>query len=269
MDLLKEVAIHLTQTCEGKSMETNEILVDQDGNEITETPDTDTGAAVADGGDKVSGDDENGQEDGSWTPAMQAAFNKRMAKVTAKQKAAEERATVAEAEAKALKDKVSKAEADKVAHLGVPPRFYTKEEIATVQTVEATLNNAQDNAKFFEDAAEGGESVEVGGKTYTPAQCIRFAAYWSREAGKAEGQKHAIVERAKDRMTKKLDELDAKEAGTPAAPKKQADKIPARRTAAEDTMLAGGVTEVVDGGKRISIIPPKQTPAEAREWLNG
>jgi hypothetical protein len=247
----------------------DDILVDQDGNEIPKTPETVPGAAGAEGGEQSSGDEDEGQGDGSWTPAQQAAFDKRIGKVVAKQKAAEARAEAAEAEAKELKDKVSKAEAEKVAHLGVPPRFYTKEEIASVQTVEATLNTAQENAKFFEEAAESGESVEVGGKTYTPAQCIKFAAHWSREAGKAEGQKNAIVDRAKERMTKALDELDGKKPPTAGAAKKPAAAIPARRTAAEESIPAGGVTEVVDGGKRITLIPPKQTPAEARAWLNG
>lgn len=252
-------------------MENEDTLVGQGENkDVLETTDTDTVADVVDVGEQASGVEVDDQgEDGSWTPAQQAAFDKRIGKVVAKQKAAEERARLAESEAQALKDKVAKTEAEKVAHLGVPPQFYSKEEISRVQEAEASLNYASGNASFFENAAAEGEVITVGGKDYTPAQCVKFAAAWSREAGKSEGRMNAVLDSARSRMTAKLAELDARDAALTAVKKKPVvPAIPAKRTGATESAPTGGVTEVVDGGRKITLVQAPDGVAAARAFMS-
>lgn len=251
-------------------MNDDKTLVDQDGAEIA----PEATATAADAGQAAPEDIQAGEEQtaseknerGALPPEVQAAIDKRIGKITAKQKAAEEEAQQLREELKALRQKADDAEAAKIAHFGVPPQFFSAEEKAAVQEAEAAQLKAESNAEYFAELAEKGEDADVGGRTYTAAQCRRFSLDWAKRAGSAEGRKEAIVERARAAMVEKLKKLDSPEAPRPAA--KAAPAKPAASAASSEPPPPNGAQVVMDAGKRIVLNPGPKNAAEARRMMD-
>lgn len=252
-------------------MNDDKTLVDQDGAEIAPEA-TATAAAVgqAEPEDIQAGDEtpanEKTNERGALPPEVQAAIDKRIGKITAKQKAAEEEAQRLREELKALRQKAEEAEAAKIAHLGVPPQFFSAEEKAAVQEAEAAQSKAESNAEYFAELAEKGEDADVGGRTYTAAQCRRFSLEWAKRAGSAEGRKEAIVERARAAMVEKLKKLESPDASRPAV--RAAPAKPAASAASSEPPPPNGAQVVMDAGKRIVLKPGPKNAAEARRMMD-
>lgn len=251
-------------------MDDDKTLVDQDGAEIA----PEATATAADAGQAAPEDIQAGEEQtaseknerGALPPEVQAAIDKRIGKITAKQKAAEEEAQQLREELKALRQKADDAEAAKIAHFGVPPQFFSAEEKAAVQEAEAAQLKAESNAEYFAELAEKGEDADVGGRTYTAAQCRRFSLDWAKRAGSAEGRKEAIVERARAAMVEKLKKLDSPEAPRPAV--KAAPAKPAASAASSEPPPPNGAQVVMDAGKRIVLNPGPKNAAEARRMMD-
>lgn len=252
-------------------MNDDKTLVDQDGAEIApEASATAAAAGQAAPEDNQAGDEtqanEKTNERGALPPEVQAAIDKRIGKITAKQKAAEEEAQRLREELKALRQKAEDAEAAKIAHLGVPPQFFSAEEKTAVQEAEAAQLKAESNAEYFAELAEKGEDADVGGRTYTAAQCRRFSLEWAKRAGSAEGRKEAIVERARAAMVEKLKKLESPEASRPAV--KAAPAKPAASAASSEPPPPNGAQVVMDAGKRIVLKPGPKNAAEARRMMD-
>lgn len=251
-------------------MNDDETLVDQDGAAIA----PEATATAADAGQAAPEDIQAGEEQtaseknerGALPPEVQAAIDKRIGKITAKQKAAEEEAQQLREELKALRQKADDAEAAKIAHFGVPPQFFSAEEKAAVQEAEAAQLKAESNAEYFAELAEKGEDADVGGRTYTAAQCRRFSLDWAKRAGSAEGRKEAIVERARAAMVEKLKKLESPDAPRPAA--KAAPSKPAASAASSEPPPPNGAQVVMDAGKRIVLNPGPKNAAEARRMMD-
>ena len=252
-------------------MNDDKTLVDQDGAEIApEATATAADAGQAAPEDNQAGDEaetanEKTNERGALPPEVQAAIDKRIGKITAKQKAAEEEAQQLRDELKALRQKAEEADAAKIAHLGVPPQFFSAEEKTAVQEAEAAQSKAELNAEYFAELAEKGEDADVGGRTFTAAQCRRFSLEWAKRAGSAEGRKESIVERARAAMVEKLKKLESPGASRPAV--KAAPAKPAASAASSEPPPPNGAQVVMDAGKRIVLKPGPKNAAEARRMM--
>jgi hypothetical protein len=131
-------------------------------------------------------------------PEIQAKIDKRIAKLTARAKTAEERLAEAQKRIELLDETERKAEEAKFASLGVHPEFIEPEERQTIQATQSELQEARRAADFWEGREEYIDSAS--GKTYDTAACRRFALEARKAEGRAEGKLDAVLERAKARM---------------------------------------------------------------------
>lgn len=217
---------------EKDSMNAEDLMIDDETGKTT--PPGQSGDAAEQGAEKALGEGspEAGGEgaDLDWKgkvpPEVQEKIDRRIGKITAKHKAAEERMGVMEAELNQLKAEREEAEAAKTAHLGVPPEYFEGDELKTIEKAEADLLKAENAVASWERYADSDDGYvdQETGKSYTPAQCARFAAEAAKMVGRAEGVKGLIVDRAQKRLRNDLRELKAAKArpkpgaGAPEAP---------------------------------------------------
>jgi hypothetical protein len=146
--------------------------------ETTQTTTTDEGAAAGADSAEKSDEVEDGEQTGKLSPAAQAAVDKRIGKIVAKQKAAEERVSAVEQERDALKAEVEQTRSmvsDKAVlaaaeAAGVLPKYLTKDDAEMFKAADKlTLER-----NYWRDRArEGG--CTIGGKEYTADDCKDFA----------------------------------------------------------------------------------------------
>lgn len=176
-----------------------------------------------------AGDDADEKElKGKLAPEVQEKIDRRIGKLTAKAKTAEERAAKAEEELERLRAERDEAESAKFAHLPVMSEYLDAEARKGIADAESELAEAERAEQAWTRAAEGedGYTDKRTGKAYTPAECAKFAAAWARKAGFAEARREALVSAARRRQEADLREFRAAKAkpkpgaGAPEVPAK-------------------------------------------------
>lgn len=143
----------------------------------TGTTQTDDASAGAEGVEKPNEGDE-GEHTDKLSPAAQAAVDKRIGKIVAKQKAAEERVSAVEKERDALKSEVEQTRSlvtDKAVlaaaeAAGVLPKYMAKEDADLFKQADKVSGERD----FWRAHARDGGAT-VGGKEYDADTCKQFA----------------------------------------------------------------------------------------------
>lgn len=207
---------------------------------------------------------------GKLAPEVQEKIDRRIGKLTAKAKAAEERAAQKEQELERLRAERDEAESAKFAHLPVMPEYLDAEARKGISDAESELAEAERAERAWTAAAQSdeGHTDKQTGKAYTPAECAKFAAAWARKAGFAEARRESIVSAARRRQEADLREFRASKAKP--KPGAGAPEVPAKpKPNLKDADGGGGDRSPAappDIQRRASPPKPPQTQNDAKKF---
>lgn len=183
--------------------------------------------------DEAEQDEESeGEDDEKPDPKLSEYTQKRIAKLTARMRSAEERATAVDAELATLKARneeleaqVSESFAEHAVSLGFAPQFLSKPELDVLKRDQELATQE----RFFMEHAVSGEPYEDpnSGEEYSPKQMAAWYHDVRDERAKISSKVHSI----KSQRTKEM--LDALQAGKSALTKKNGAPKPAARKAAK------------------------------------
>ena len=221
-------------------------------------PDDDGGTPPANDDDGETGRDggaapgeEPGDDDDDGAPRKRTPEEKmrrRIDTLTARSKGYEERIAEMQKRLDAYEGERNEREMADLRGLPVVPESLSESERKEVKTLRAQLSEQERARDFWARHGEGDDDVTVGGRSYTPEQCRRFARMTDRDAGRIEGRIDGILDAGRRRLA--------------ALMKKHGDELFAPESAGDDTPPR--IPRAATAPK-----PPAKTPPRAPERAPG
>lgn len=219
--------------------------------------------------DAENGDGESTDAEKDPTTRMQ----RRIDKLTARNKDREEEIAKLREELEGLKGERERRELEDLQGLPVLPEALTKEERATVKDARPKLDKAREDARFFWEASENDGYETRDGKRYTAEQCREFARMKERDAAKLEARLDAIMDSGRGRLAKLMKKYGGEILGetapttggqTPEPPRRPAPpKAPTPKQAPERAPGGGAAPSAKDGAGKAPPAAGTQEQLEA------
>ena len=207
---------------------------------------------TSEGGD--SNPDANGADsEGANEKDPDARWQRRVDKLTARAKGAEEENAKLREELEGYKSERDKREMEGLKGLPVMPEALTADERKEVKTIRPQLDEATRDADYWFSHAEDGVTLKDG-REFAGAQCREFGRMKEREAAKLEARLDAIMDSGRGRLSRLLKKHGAELLGedtaeppkVPAAPKAP-PKAPTPKQAPERAPGGGAAPSAKDG----------------------
>jgi len=233
-----------------------------------------TPPAIQDEGDGVPAAAQNEGEGGSPAPDAEGAdsegaeknpdarWQRRVDRLTARAKGAEEENARLKEELEGLKGERDKRELEDLKGLPVMPEALTADERKEVKSLRPKLDEAAGDADFWFSHAEDGYTMKDG-REFSAAQCRQFGRMKERDAAKLEARLDAIMDSGRSRLSRLLKRhgaellpgaADEEPPKVPAAPKAP-PKAPTPKQAPERAPGGGAPAAAKDGAGNA---PPPQ-----------
>ena len=216
---------------------------------------------TSEGGD--SNPDANGADsEGANEKDPDARWQRRVDKLTARAKGAEEENAKLREELEGYKSERDKREMEGLKGLPVMPEALTADERKEVKTIRPQLDEATRDADYWFSHAEDGVTLKDG-REFSGAQCREFGRMKEREAAKLEARLDAIMDSGRSRLSRLLKRhgaellpgaADEEPPKVPAAPKAP-PKAPTPKQAPERAPGGGAPAAAKDGAGNA---PPPQ-----------
>jgi len=168
--------------------------------------------------------DANGADsEGADEKNTDARWQRRVDKLTARAKGAEEENAKLREELEGFKSERDKRELEGLKGLPVMPEALTADERKEVKTLRPQLDEATRDADFWFSHAEDGVELKDG-RRFEGEQCRQFGRMKEREAAKLEARLDAIMDSGRGRLSRLLKKHGAELLGEDAA---EPPKVPA------------------------------------------
>ena len=201
--------------------------------------------------------DANGADSEGAEKDPNARWQKRVDKLTARSKAAEEENAKLREELEGYKSERDKREMEGLKGLPVMPEALTADERKEVKTLRPQLDEASRDADYWFSHAEDGVTLKDG-REFSGAQCREFGRMKEREAAKLEARLDAIMDSGRGRLSRLLKKHGAELLGDddqtaggrtpePPRPPKAPPKAPTPKQAPERAPGGGAAPSAKDG----------------------
>jgi hypothetical protein len=213
--------------------------------------------------------DANGADsEGADEKAPDAGWQRRVDKLTARAKGAEEENAKLREELEGFKSERDKRELEGLKGLPVMPEALTADERKEVKTLRPQLDEASRDADYWFSHAEDGVTLKDG-REFSGAQCREFGRMKEREAAKLEARLDAIMDSGRGRLSRLLKKHGAELLGedtaeppkVPAAPKAPPKAQPPKQ--APERAPGGGAPAAAKDGAGNSP-PPRLSQEQLR-----
>ena len=206
-------------------------------------------------GDPTPGADGEDGSDAGDNKDPNARWQRRVDKLTARSKAAEEENARLKEEIEGFKSEREKRELEGLQNLPVLPEALTSEERAQVKTMRPQLEEAERDARFWWSKSEDGYETKDG-KSYSAEQCREFARYKEREAARLEARLDGIMEQGRGRLGRLVKKYGSELLGeapttggqTPAPPRPPAPQKASKPKQAPERAPGGGAAPSAKDG---------------------
>ena len=202
--------------------------------------------------------DANGADsEGANEKDPDARWQRRVDKLTARAKGAEEENAKLREELEGYKSERDKREMEGLKGLPVMPEALTADERKEVKTLRPQLDEASRDADYWFSHAEDGVTLKDG-REFSGAQCREFGRMKEREAAKLEARLDAIMDSGRGRLSRLLKKHGAELLGDddqtaggrtpePQRPPKAPPKAPTPKQAPERAPGGGAAPSAKDG----------------------
>lgn len=215
-------------------------------------------------------DDESAEDSKArFTVRSQEKMLKRINRLTAQLKTAQEEIEQYRASQEEAAAKAKAAEDARYASLQVLPEYLSQEDRKALDTYASELERYDHSIDFWQKGAESGEGAELGGREYTAEECNKHVVQLSRMLGSLQAKRDAILDRARREMANDLREFRAKQ-NKPVAPvvKSKVITAPAARQTRVVAPSIAGSTSVRESSSDTRPTKAPTNQDEARRWFS-